>query len=163
MRRLAPAILVIALGVELLALLPLVSALLLVGIALWFAAPGVLFAYRALGSSAAATGTAWLVGPMLGFGFSVFGFLLLWAVGVPSALGLVLAPGFTLALASIVHRTGGASVRLPLLDRHDITGVAVALLIVPLITFAPYLHVRQRVADGEAYRAYFTADFVWAM
>ena len=38
-----------------------------------------------------------------------------------------------------------------------------SLLVVPLVTWAPYDHVREPVAEGEAYRAYFTADFVWAM
>jgi hypothetical protein len=28
---------------------------------------------------------------------------------------------------------------------------------------APYRHVRAHVAEGDAYRAYFTADFIWAM
>ena len=31
------------------------------------------------------------------------------------------------------------------------------------MTWAPYAHVREPTAEGEAYRAYFTADFVWGM
>jgi len=155
------------LGVSVLAELALLispaGALLLVAVAGWFALPGVLFVYRALGGNRDAVGTAWLAGPALGFGFSVFGLLVLWAAGLRTGLALVLAPGLTLALSWIAHRTGGATLRLAVLDRRDIVGAACALLIVPVITFAPYANVRQRVADGEAYRAYFTADFVWAM
>ena len=33
----------------------------------------------------------------------------------------------------------------------------------PAVVALPYAHVRAAVAGGRAYRAYFTADFVWAM
>ena len=36
-------------------------------------------------------------------------------------------------------------------------------MIVPLVTFAPYERVAEPTTDGHAYRAYFTADFVWGM
>ena len=49
------------------------------------------------------------------------------------------------------------------LERGDVVAVTLVMLVVPLITWAPYAHVRENVGDGEAYRAYFTADFVWAM
>ena len=61
------------------------------------------------------------------------------------------------------RRLGGPTLRLPPFDRRDVVAVALALLVVPLVTWAPYDHVREPVAEGEAYRAYFTADFVWAM
>ena len=35
------------------------------------------------------------------------------------------------------------------------------LLIVPLVVGLPFAHVGEITADGQAYRAYFTADYVW--
>ena len=127
------------------------------------ALPGVVFVWRALGSTTHAINTAWLVGPALGFGFSVFGLLLWWAAGVQTWLCVVLAPLFTWMIAVVARRFDGAAVRLPQLDRRDVAAVAAALLVVPLITFVPYDHVAEKTADGDAYRAYFTADFVWAL
>lgn len=132
-------------------------------VAAWMALPGVVFAAYSLGGRAPAWRSAWFIGPALGFGFSVFGLLLLWAAGFQSGLVLVLAPIFTGALALIARRFGGAALRLPALDRRDVVAASVALLVVPLVTIAPYGHVAEKTFDGEAYRAYFTADFVWAM
>jgi hypothetical protein len=133
--------------------------ILLLGIACWFALPGVLLVERAL----RAAGTAVLVGPIIGIGFSVFGLLLLWAAGVQTWVALILAPLFTFGSALVAHRCGGTRTVLPAIDRRDAAAVAVALLLVPLITWAPYAGIRAPTEKGEAYRAYFTADFVWAM
>jgi hypothetical protein len=35
------------------------------------------------------------------------------------------------------------------------------LLIVPLVVGLPFAHVGEITPDGQAYRAYFTADYVW--
>ncbi len=142
---------------------PLAQVVALVAAAAWMALPGVVFVWRALGGTPQARMTAWFIGPALGFGFSVFGLLLWWAAGVQTWLGVVLAPLLTWLLAVIARRFGGAALRLPLLDQRDVAAVAAALLVVPLVTFAPYDHVAEKTADGDAYRAYFTADFVWAM
>jgi hypothetical protein len=127
------------------------------------ALPGVAFAWRALGGTQPAAITAWFVGPALGFGLSVFGLLLFWAAGVQNALALLLAPLFTWVLTVIARRFGGASIRLPTLNRRDVSAVLATLFVVPLVTFVPYDHVAEPTAEGTAYRAYFTADFVWAM
>jgi hypothetical protein len=131
--------------------------------ALWMALPGVLFVRLALDAGVQAHRTAWLVGPALGFAFSVFGLFLLWSAGLRNVIALLLAPGFTLLLSAAVRRFGGVRLRLPWLGRRDLVCVAAALLLVPLITWLPYDHIREPVADGEAYRSYFTADFIWAM
>lgn len=152
-----------ALLVELLIVLPQRELLVLLLVIAWISIAGVVFAGCALGRSSAAWRSAWLIGPAIGFGVGVFGLLLFWWAGVQSAVVLVLAPLFTWVLAAIAWRTGGVSVALPDLDRRDVAGVLVALLVVPIVTFAPYSRVAEKVPDGEAYRAYFTADFVWAM
>ncbi|HUE87147.1 MAG TPA: hypothetical protein VMO26_13815, partial [Vicinamibacterales bacterium] len=104
-----------------------------------------------------------LIGPALGFALSVFGLFLLWAAGLRNMLALVLAPTFTILLTLLVQRAGGVRVRLPWLGQRDLMFVAAALLVVPLITWVPYDHIREPVTEGEAYRSYFTADFIWAM
>lgn len=131
-------------------------------VAAWMALPGVAFVGCALGPDTRAWPSAWLIGPALGFGLSVFGLLVLWAAGLQSGFALFLAPLFTWSLALVARRLGGVRVHLPLIDRRDAAAAAV-LLVVPLVTTMPYAHVREPTADGEAYRAYFTADFVWAM
>jgi hypothetical protein len=140
---------------------PIVAVLTAVGA--WMALPGVLLARRLWLSRRPAGPAAWFLGPALGFGFSVFGVFLLWAAGVHGWPALVGGPMLTVLLAEVVRRYGGPTLKVPAFDRRDVVAVAVVLLIVPAVTWAPYDHVRQPVADGEAYRAYFTADFVWAM
>jgi hypothetical protein len=159
----ALAALIPALLVELVIVLPRPELSILLLVIAWVSISGVVFAGYALGRSSAAWRTALLIGPALGFGFGVFGLLLFWWVGVQSPLALACAPLLTLVLALIAWRTGGLSLRLPDLDRRDVAGVLLALLVVPIVTFGPYRNVDETTADGEAYRAYFTADFVWAM
>jgi hypothetical protein len=159
----ALAALIPALLVELVIVLPRPELLILLLVIAWISICGVAFAGCALGRSSAAWRSALFIGPALGFGLGVFGLLLFWWAGVQSLLTLVLAPFFTLLLAAVAWRTGGASIRLPEPDRRDVAGVLVAMLVVPIVTFAPYRNVDRTTEDGEAYRAYFTADFVWAM
>jgi hypothetical protein len=137
--------------------------LVLLAIAIWFAAPGVYFVRRSVAVAPEVAGTAWLIGPALGLGVSVFGLLVLRAIGLQNWLALVAAPGLTLGLGVLAARVGGPRLRLPVVDRGDGLPLAAALLLVPFITWAPYGNVRAPLPEGEAYRAYFTADFIWAM
>jgi len=130
---------------------------------IWIVAPGVVLARRAFGAREPSGIGAWLVGPALGFGIGVFGMLLIWAAGVQNWVAIAGGPLLTWSIAALAKRVGGPTLRLPVFDRRDIAAVAIAVMLVPAITWAPYAHVRKRVADGEAYRAYFTADFFWAM
>jgi hypothetical protein len=155
----AVAVLLVA---EIIVIAPRADAWVIVATQIWMALPGVALARRAFGADSSRA-AAWFVGPAIGFGFSVFGLLLFWAAGVQNWVALVGAPALTWLLAAIAGRTGGLRLRLPRFDRRDVAGISAALMVVPLITWAPYDHVAEPVPDGEAYRAYFTADFVWAM
>lgn len=135
----------------------------LVGAVVWMALPGVVVARRVFAGHEGGAIAAWLAGPAIGFGFSVLGVFGLWAVGLQNWLAIALGPALTWGVAWLARRYGGPTLRLPRFDRRDVVAVAIALLIVPVVTWAPYDHVREPVAEGEAYRAYFTADFIWAL
>jgi hypothetical protein len=148
---------------EVFTIAPRIEVLVLVAAIGWLAAPGVVLVNRVLGAGVSGRIASWLIGPALGLGLSVFGLLLFWAAGLQSWLAVVLAPLLSWLLVLAAIRLGGPTLRLPQFDRRDIVAVCLVLLIVPVITFAPYDHVREPTRDGDAYRAYFTADFVWAM
>jgi len=156
-------LLAVILLIEILVIAPQPAAAAVVATAFWFVMPGVVLMRRAAAARDRSQILAWLVGPALGLGLGVFGLLLLWAAGVHNWLAIFGGPALTWAIAWLAGRYGGATLRLPVFDRRDIVAVSLALLVVPLVTWAPYDHVRERVPDGEAYRAYFTADFVWGM
>jgi hypothetical protein len=146
---------------EIIVVAPTPAVVVVVLAAAWSAWPGIVLVRRVLGADAAHM--AWLVGPGLGVGFSVFGAFLLWAMGVRNWLVIAAGPGLTWLVAWFAGRIRRPALRLPRLDRRDLTAVALALFIVPAVTWLPYDHVREPVEDGEAYRAYFTADFLWAV
>ncbi len=148
---------------EILVIAPRPTVAVLAAATAWMVLPGVVLARQIVRPLDRSWIVAWLVGPALGFGFSVFGVFLLWVAGIQNWLALIAGPGLTWLTAAVVGRFGGPTLRLPTFDRRDVVAVSLALLIVPMVTWAPYDHVREPVADGEAYRAYFTADFVWAM
>jgi hypothetical protein len=100
---------------------------------------------------------------LLGFGFGTTLLLVWWSLGFQNAPALVLAPLSVGGIAWMLRDKSRLSLRLPLISTHDLRAVAIAMLVVPLVTWAPYANVRREVPDGEAYRAYFTADFIWAM
>jgi hypothetical protein len=142
---------------------PRPAALVLLAAAAWAAAPGVALLAAVLRVRAFQSSAAWCLGPAVGLGVSVFGMLLLWSAGLKSGMTLLAGPLLTWGLAALVRRFDGVRVRMPVFDERDVAAVALALAMVPAITWTPYDHVREAVPDGEAYRAYFTADFIWAM
>lgn len=146
---------------ELVVIAPRPAVVVLAAAAVWMAAPGVRLVRAVVRGDA--RGLSWLIGPAIGMAFSVFGTLLVWSAGLKNWGAILLGPALTWAVAWLVSRAGGWRFRVPAIGRADMAAVAVALMVVPVITWAPYDHVREPVADGEAYRAYFTADFVWAM
>ena len=148
---------------EVFVIAPRLDAGLLVVAAVWMAIAGVAFVRQAFAAREPSGIGAWLLGPAVGFGLSVFGVLLWWAVGLQNWWAIVLGPALTWFLAWLARHHGGPTLRLPTFDRRDLIAVSIALLVVPSVTWAPYAHVREPTSDGEAYRAYFTADFVWAM
>ena len=142
---------------------PALSVLVLIAVGLWMALPGVVLARRMFGAADPLGLAAWLVGPAMGLGISVFGAFLWWAVGVQGWVTLIAGPALTWGVAWMVGHVGTPALRLPSFSERDVRLAALLVLLVPLITWAPYDHVREPVPDGEAYRAYFTADFIWAM
>jgi hypothetical protein len=148
---------------EAVVVLPHPAVLLLVGVGVWMVLPGVALVRQLFGSASGGGIGAWLVGPAVGFGTSVFGIFLWWAVGIQNWMAIVGGPLFTWAIVWIIRRVGHPQLRLPTFTSRDVTAAALLVLVVPAVTWAPYDHVREPVHDGEAYRAYFTADFIWAM
>lgn len=161
--RVLPPLLAALILAEIFILVPRPAAVTLVAAAVWMAVPGVVLVRHVFPGANRPWLLAWLLGPALGFGFSVFGAFVLWAAGVQTWLAIVLGPWLTLLVAAAGYKLGGPRMRLPTLGRADVAAVSLAMLIVPLVTWVPYSHVRLNVGDGEAYRAYFTADFVWAI
>jgi hypothetical protein len=50
---------------------------------------------------------------------------------------------------------------LPSVDAADAIALAAALLIVPVVVGLPFAHLGEITANGQDYRAYFTADYAW--
>jgi hypothetical protein len=153
--------LVVALLVTLRAISPLPSAFLQIAVLIWFAIPGAVLARRLYAQSGGLS-AALLAGPAWGYAFSSLGLLVLWAAGVRSFAWLMAAP----LLATIV--TWPAARLAPLLSlprftRGDLAPWTLVALSVPVIVGLPFAHVGRDLPEGRAYRAYFTADFVWQM
>src|SRR5262245_47932963 len=73
---------------------------------LWMALPGVVLVRAVLGTHDRSHVGAWLIGPALGIGASVFGVFLLWAAHVQSWLAIVAGPALTWGLALASRRLG---------------------------------------------------------
>jgi hypothetical protein len=157
------ALLTTVLVVELVVIAPHPATIAMVGAASWMALSGIVLARRIFAPRDPSGIAAALLGPVLGFGIGVFGLLVLWALGLQNWLAIVAGSALIWVVAAVAGRWRGPTLQLPAFDRRDVSAVAVLLFVVPLVTWAPYDHVREPVADGEAYRAYFTADFVWGM
>lgn len=124
-------------------------------------APGIVLATRIYGHEGGRA-TAWLVGPVWGFALTSIVLLGLWVAGLHHALVLVLAPALALAAVAVFGP------RSPLLTpirpmKGELAAALLVLLMVPAVVGRPFSQVGVDVGDGRAYRAYFTADFVWKM
>ena len=131
-----------------------------------FLLPGVLIV-RAI-----APGASWLApvafGPLLGQALGSFVLTLLWVAGGRGVWTIVVAPLLVAVLMIPARRLAGppppakaGRFRFPATDRNDLIALALLLLLVPLVTGLPFAHVGELSADGQDYRAYFTADYVW--
>ena len=149
--------------IEAVVIVPRLSAFVLIATIAWLVLPGIVLFRHVFESNKSTAVGAWLVGPALGLGFSVFGAFAFWAAGVQNWIALIVGPALPWSFVVAARRWGVPSLRLPAFSRRDIIAVVLTLMIVPLVTWAPYDHVREPVVDGQAYRAYFTADFIWAM
>jgi hypothetical protein len=142
-------------------ILPLASAFGLISVLVWFAMPGVVLARRLYGSSGGWP-AALLAGPPWGYVFSSLVLLGLWALGARGAWALLLAP-IPVAIAALLPRGLAATLSVPQLSKRDVGAYALVLLAVPAIVGRPFSQVGIDLPEGRAYRAYFTADFVWEM
>jgi hypothetical protein len=121
---------------------------------------GVLAARSALGPQAGAF--AWMVGPAWGYVLTSLTALALWLAGFRGTWILIVAPLIALAPAWAL-RALRANVTLPRFSRRDVIALSVALMLVPAVCGRPFARVGERTEHGENWRAYFTADTVWAI
>ena len=142
---------------------PLGHGLLLTLIAAWFTLPGVVFAFfvyeRQPGSGLAAA----FVGPVWGYGASSIVLLALWTAGVrgPALLIAPLLAGAILAVCAVPLRGALAP---PAFRAADVVAVSILIILTAGIVVRPFSRVASPLPDGgKAYRAYFTADFIWRM
>jgi len=124
--------------------------------------PGVVAVARAYRASPSRWGLAVLLGPPLGYALSSLCLLAVWLAGGRSGWWLAICPAVALTLAWWTPSLGGG-LDVPRFGRRDAVAVALLLLLVPAIVARPYSLVGADLPEGRAYRAYFTADFVWAM
>lgn len=148
--------------VTLYSIAPLLSGLALIGVLVWFSVPGILLAGRLYGRQPGWWMAAILVGPAWGYVLSSLMLLALWAAGIRSIALLMLSP-IPALIAVWPARRLAQNLSLPTFTRQDVTAVSFVLLAVVAIVGRPYSRVGVDLPDGRAYRAYFTADFVWAM
>ena len=63
--------------------------------------------------------------------------------------------------ARVPAATAARPLALPQSEPGDAVALALLLILVPLVVGLPFAHVGEMTPDGQAYRAYFTADYVW--
>lgn len=155
-------LLLLSLGVTFNAILPLAAGGALVIVFAWIVLPGVIIARRVYGSQSSPWLVALLVGTPWGFGFSSVVLMALWLAGVRSPTVLALAPLVALLVAIPAGRLGGL-LTAPRFDRRDLVPIVLVLALVPLVNGRPFARVGEMRPEGKAYRAYFVADFEWAI
>lgn len=155
-------LLVIAVLLTLSGFVPLADGLALLGVQALWAAPGVWYLRRVLPE--ASRGHAWWFGPVIGLCGSLLVLLGLWAIGTRGGGQLLLAPLVWWAVLRLVAQVlPRPTLRLPSVGLPDARALALLLLLVPCIVAAPSAKLGEDRPDGKAYRAYFTADVIWAM
>jgi hypothetical protein len=155
-------VLLVALGLCVTTLAPPMKAGALLAVFCWMALPGVIVARRLYGATSSAWIGALLVGPVWGSAASSVALLALWLSGVRHPILLACAP-LAIALVAVPARHLAPSLRLAEFDRRDVLPVLLVLTLVPLVVGRPFAKVGEMRPEGKAYRAYFIADFEWAM
>lgn len=124
-----------------------------------FAVPGVLLVRGVFGGK-----DGWLAsaafGPLLGIGLNSLVVLGLWGVGARGPWILVAGPALACSLAALAPRVRGRWAPLTL-QTSDLVCLGLLLAFVPALIARPLSLVGAMVPEGEVYRAYFTADYVW--
>jgi hypothetical protein len=152
------------LTVTVLSFVPVMWGVGLLGVLVWFALPGVAVARRLYCDDPPSAGgwiAALLIGPVWGYVVSSLVLLGLWSAGLRNGW-LLLAPAPAMLVAVGAKRLCG-SLAPPIFTKRDVAAILFVLLAVLAIVARPYSRVGVDLPDGRAYRAYFTADFVWAM
>ncbi len=123
-----------------------------------FVLPGILIL-----RSMAPTG-GWLAtlafGPMVGQAVGSFILTLLW-IGGAHGIWVSIAAPLIVSLLALPARRLERRWSLPSIHVDDAVALSVLLLIVPLVVGLPFAHVGEITANGQDYRAYFTADYAW--
>ena len=123
-----------------------------------FLVPGVLIV-RAI-----TPGTGWLAslafGPFISQALGSLVLTLLWLAGGRGPW-LIGAAALLVALLIVPARRLAGRFRLPVTESGDVIALGLLLLIVPVIAGLPFAHVGEISPNGQDYRAYFTADYVW--
>jgi hypothetical protein len=100
------------------------------------------------------------LGPFVGQALGSLVLTLLWITGAHGAWLLIAAPLIVSVLARPARRLADRWT-LPAPDAADATALTVLLLIVPVVVGLPFAHLGEISANGQDYRAYFTADYAW--
>jgi len=158
----AAIVLGVSVALVLRAILPLRCAAILGAGAIWSLVPGFFIARALYGRREGASIAAVLVGGVWGWAFSSLTLLALWAAGFRGVWIIAVAPMLAMPVAWLVKPLAG-ELDIPRFGRADLLAVCLLLLLVPLIVGRPFALVGADLPDGRAYRAYFTADFVWRM
>jgi len=158
----AVAALAVACLATLYAIVPLWSGLLLITALAWFAVPGIVLAFSLYRSQPGSLVAALLCGAAWGYVLSSLVLLALWATGSRQLTMVIFAP-IVATLVILPARRLAGTLHLPAFTRADGAACALLLVTVPLIVGLPFSHVGIDLPEGRAYRAYFTADFVWEM
>jgi hypothetical protein len=154
---------VIATCVALWSFVSLPHGLLLTLIAGWFTLPGVAFAYLLYDAQPGRRLAAIFVGPVWGYGASSIVLLAMWTAGIRGPVLLVAPVLAAVALAGCAIPLRQALLPPPF-RRADVVGVCILVILTAGIVARPFSQVAKELPDGgKAYRAYFTADFVWRM
>ena len=124
-----------------------------------FILPGVAIV-RALSTKEDGSLASIAFGPLIGQALGCFVLTLLWVAGARGVWLLIAAPAIVAALI-VPARSLRGRWRLPVAEPGDAVAIALLLLLVPLVVALPFAHVGDITTGGQAYRAYFTADYVW--
>lgn len=99
-------------------------------------------------------------GPMVGFAASTLGMFVLWAAGIHGGWLLAAGPALAALLVWPARRLRGRVVP-PAPSPGDGRALLLVACLVPLLVARPFSQVGAVRPEGQVYRAYFTADYVW--